>query len=140
LDNGNVIRPLILEESANEAETLASALRNVGYAVRYKHIEDAEDLQEALDNKSWDLLLAAQQVGDFTATQALSIIKQSGKDVPCIIFGSERSDALTTELIRAGAADFVSDAAQEHLILVIEREINNHRERREHRRCKGLYH
>ena len=139
MDNGNVIRPLILEESANEAEALASALRNVGYAVRYKHIEDAEDLQEALDNKSWDLLLAAQQVGDFAATQALSIIKQSGKDIPCIIYGSERSDALVAEMIRAGAADFISADAQEHLILVIEREIKSHRERREHRHCKGLY-
>lgn len=140
MDNGNVIRPLILEESANEAEALASALRNVGYAVRYKHIEDAEDLQEALDDKSWDLLLAAQQVGDFAATQALSMIKQSGKDIPCIIFGGEYSDSLTAEMMRAGAADFVAEDAQDHLILVIEREINNHRERRDHRRCKGLYH
>jgi len=140
LDNGNVIRPLILEDSANEAEALASALRNVGYAVRYKHIEDAEDLQEALESQSWDLLLAAQQVGDFTATQALSIIKQSGKDVPCIIFGGECSETLVTETIRAGAADVVSDESPDHLLLVIEREINNLRERREHRRCKGLYH
>lgn len=140
MDNGNVIRPLILEESANEAEALASALRNVGYAVRYKHIEDAEDLQEAIDEKSWDLLIAAQQVGDFAATQALSMIKQSGKDIPCIVFGDERSDALTTEIIRAGAVDFISGDAQDHLILIIEREINNHRERREHRRCRGLYH
>lgn len=140
MDNGNVIRPLILEESANEAEALASALRNAGYAVRYKHIEDAEDLQEALDKQSWDLLLAAQQVGDFTANQAISTVKQSGKDIPCIIFGSGRSDALVTESIQAGAADFISDEAQDHLLLVIGREINNLRERREHRRCKGLYH
>ena len=70
MDNANVIRPLILEESANEAEALASALRNAGYAIRNKHIEDAEDLQEALEGQNWDLLLAAQQIGDFTATQA----------------------------------------------------------------------
>lgn len=120
MDNGNVIRPLILEESANEAETLASTLRNAGYAVRFRHIEDAEDLQEALDSQSWDLLLSTQQVGDFTATQALSIIKQSGKDIPSIIFGGERTDALVIETIRAGAADFVADEPQDHLLLVIE--------------------
>jgi len=139
LDNGNVIRPLILEESANDAEALASALRNAGFAVRYKHIEDAEDLQEALESQKWDLLLAAQQVGDFAASQALSIIKNSGKDIPCIIFGSERSDTLVTELVNSGAADFVSEDAQEHLLLVIKREINNLKERRDHRRCKALY-
>jgi diguanylate cyclase (GGDEF)-like protein/PAS domain S-box-containing protein len=140
LDNANVIRPLILEESANEAEALASALRNAGYAIRYKHIEDAEDLQEALEEQKWDLLLAAQQVGDFTATQALAIIKKSGKDIPGIVFGSEHSEAIVTETMKAGAVDFVTEEAQEHLLLVIEREVNNLRERREHRRCKGLYH
>lgn len=138
--DGNVIRPLILEESANEAEALASALRNAGYAVRYKHIEDAEDLQEAVENQSWDLLLAAESVGDFSATQALSIIKKSGKDIPCIIYGGDRSDSKVVELIRAGAADFISEDSQEHLLLAIGREINNLRERREHRHCKGLYH
>ena len=139
MDNANVIRPLILEESANEAEALASALRNAGYAIRYKHIEDAEDLQEALEGQSWDLLLAAQQIGNFPATQALSIIKKSGKDIPGIVFGSEHSEALVTETMKAGAVDFVSEDAQEHLLLVIEREITNLHERREHRKCKSLY-
>lgn len=140
MDNANVIRPLILEESANEAEALASALRNAGYAIRYKHIEDAEDLQEALEGQSWDLLLAAQQVGDFTATQALSIIKKSGKDIPGIVFTHERTDALVIELMKAGAADVIAEEAQDHLLMVINREVDNLRERREHRRCKGLYH
>jgi len=136
----NVIRPLILEESANEAEALASALRNAGYAIRYKYIEDAEDLQDALENQTWDLLLAAQQIGSFPATQALSIIKKSGNDIPGIIFGHEPDNAATIELLKAGAANVVSDEAQEYLLLVIEKEINNLRERREHRRYKSLYH
>ncbi len=136
----NVIRPLILEESANEAEALASALRNAGYAIRYKHIEDTEDLQEALENQTWDLLLAVQQVGNFPATQALSIIKKSGDDIPGIIFGPELNNATTIELLKAGAAGVVSDESQEHLLLIIGKEINNLCERREHRRCKSLYH
>lgn len=139
MDNAKVIRPLILEESANDAEALASALRNAGFAVRYKHIEDAEDLQEALESQSWDILIAAQQVAEFSATQALSIIKKTGNDIPCIILGSERTNALTVKLMKAGAVELVAEEAQEHLLLVIEREISNLRERREHRRCKALY-
>ncbi len=139
MDKGNIIRPLILEKSANDAEALASTLRNVGYAVRYKHIESAEDLEEALENQSWDLLLTAQQIGEFTATQALSIIKRVGKDVPCIVSASGQSNAIIVDMIRAGAADVVSEDVPDHLLLVIERELNNLRERRAHRRCKGLY-
>ncbi len=139
MDNGNVIRPLILEESANDAEALASALRNAGFAVRYKHINNSDELQEALDGKTWDLLLAAQQVGDFSAIQAIAMVKKSGKDVPCIVNGSEPTDAIIMGHLDAGAADFVSESAQEHLLFVINREIDNLRERRAHRHCKGLY-
>jgi diguanylate cyclase (GGDEF)-like protein/PAS domain S-box-containing protein len=140
LDNGNVIRPLILEESANEAEALASSLRNAGYAVRYKHIEDDEDLREAIGNNAWDMLLATQQVGDFSASQALAIIKQAGKDIPGIVYGPAMDEAGTVELLKAGAAAYVPEDSQEHLLLVIAREIANLRERREHRHCKSLYH
>lgn len=139
LDNGNVIRAIILEESANEAEALASMLRNASFAVRYKHVGNAEGLQEALENQAWDLLLSSQHVGDFTATQALFTIKESGKDIPCIVYG-ERTDAAVIELLKAGAADLASDDNNEHLLLVIQRELANLHQRREQRRCKGLYH
>ncbi|WP_455217482.1 EAL domain-containing protein [Kaarinaea lacus] len=139
MDNGNVIRALILDESANDAEAMASLLRNAGYAVRYKHVEDGEDLQEALNGKSWDLLLASEQVGDFPATQAINVIKEARKDVPCIITGSERSDENVIKHIQAGAADYVSEEADDHLLLVIKRELENLRERRTHRNVKSLY-
>ncbi len=140
MDNGNVIRPLILDESENEAEALASSLRNAGFAVRHKYIENDEALQEAIDGKSWDLLITASQVGDLNAKQAISIIKQSGKDIPCIVYGSDRTDDTVVDLIRSGAADFVSESAPEHLLLVIQREFYNLRERREHRVCQNLHH
>ena len=139
MEQGNVIRPLILEESSNDAEALANALRNVGYAVRYRHVEDDEDLQSALDEQSWDLLLAASQVGDYSARQALALIKQSGKDIPVVVFGPDEGDENAVDLLRGGAADFISEDAQEHLLLVVEREFANLRERRAHRQCKNLY-
>ncbi|WP_455198902.1 EAL domain-containing protein [Kaarinaea lacus] len=139
MDNGNVIRTLILDESANDAEAMASLLRNAGYAVRYKHVEDGEDLQEALNGKSWDLLLAAEKVGDFPATQAINVIKEARKDVPCIITGADRSDENVIKHIQAGAADYVSEDADDHLLLVIKRELENLRERRAHRNVKSLF-
>lgn len=139
MDNGNVIRTLILDESANDAEAMASLLRNAGYAVRYKHIEDGEDLQEALNGKTWDLLLASEQVGNFPATQAINAIKEARKDLPCIVTGSDRSTENVIKHVTAGAADFVSEDAEDHLLLVIKRELDNLRERRTHRHTKSLY-
>ncbi len=139
MDNGNVIRPLILEESSNDAEAMASNLRNAGYAVRYRHIEDDEDLQTALDEQTWDILLATTQVGDYRATDAIATIKLSGKDIPCIVSGPRADTAETVIMLSAGAAALVHEDALEHLLLIISREIGNVHERRAHRNCKTLY-
>ncbi|HEX22185.1 MAG TPA: diguanylate cyclase, partial [Chromatiales bacterium] len=139
LDTGNVIRPLILEESSNDAEALASSLRNAGFAVRYRHIEDNEDLQSALDEQAWDILLAASQVGDYRALDAIATIKRAGKDIPCIVFGPQGDNDSIVAMLKAGAADYINEEAQDHLLLVITREISNLHERRAHRQCKNLY-
>ena len=139
MDKGNLIRALILEESSNEAEALASALRNAGHAVRYRHFEDDEDLQEALEEQSWDILLAARQVGDYSVTQAISAIAQQGKDIPAIVFGPRESDDDVVSMLKAGAKDYINEDARDHLLLVLVRELDNLLERRAHRRCKNLY-
>ena len=139
MDTGNVIRPLILEESSNDAETLASNLRNASFAVRYHHIEDNEDLQSALDKQAWDILLATSQVGDYRALDAVATIKRAGKDIPCIIFGPPVDNDSIVAMLKAGAADYINEEAQDHLLWVITREIDNLRERRAHRQCKSLY-
>ncbi|HFE32401.1 MAG TPA: response regulator, partial [Gammaproteobacteria bacterium] len=139
MDTGNVIRPLILEQSSNDAEALASSLRNAGFAVRYRHIEDDEDLQAALGEQDWDILLAASEVGDYRALDAITAIKRAGKDIPCIVFGPPSDNSNTVAMLKAGAADYIDEEAQEHLLLAIDREIGNLRERRAHRQCKILY-
>jgi diguanylate cyclase (GGDEF)-like protein/PAS domain S-box-containing protein len=140
LDNENVIRPLILEDSINAAETMVGMLRNAGFAVRYKYIENNNELQETITEQPWDMLLASHQVDGLTPTQALTIIKKSGKDIPCIVYDSNRTDTLAAEFIRAGATDFVSDEVEDYLLLVIKRELANLQARRAHRHCKTLYH
>lgn len=139
MDNDNVIRPLILEESSNDAEALASSLRNAGFAVRYRHIEDDEDLRNALEEQSWDILLAASEIGDYRATDAINTIRQAGKDIPCVVFGPHGGSDTTVAMLKAGAVDYVNEEAQEQLLLVIAREIGNLRERRAHRQCRNLY-
>lgn len=139
MDNGNLIRPLILEESSNEAEALASRLRNAGFAVHYQHIEDAEDLQTNLDAQPWDILLATTQVDDYSAVDAIAAIKLAGKDIPAVVTGQPADAATTTEMLKAGAAAYVPEEAEELHLLAIVREIDNLRERRAHRKCKRLY-
>jgi len=136
--SSNLIHLIILVDSSHDAEVLAITFRNAGYAVRPQHIEDEEDLLTALQEKGWDLMIAAPQVGDYTATQAMEAIANAGKDIPCIVFGDNPDKQAVLELMHAGATHCVAAQDQELFLLVIEREFSHLRDRRAHRDCRSL--
>jgi len=138
LDKEKIIHLIILVESSHDAEVLASSFRNVGYAVRSKHIEDEEDLLAAIQEKGWDLLITAPQVGDYTSINAMECIKAAGKDIPCIVFGPLSDKKVILDNMRAGAAYCVPAEDQELFQITVEREFNNLRARRSHRETKTM--
>ncbi|WP_455223364.1 EAL domain-containing protein [Kaarinaea lacus] len=138
MEKEKIIHLIILVESSHDAEVLASSFRNAGYAVRSKHIEDEDDLLAAIQEKGWDLLISAPQVGDYTSVKAMECIKAAGKDIPCIVFGPLPDKKVILDNMRAGAAYCVPAEDQELFQIVVEREFNNLRERRNHRETKTM--
>jgi len=138
LDKEKIIHLLILVESSHDAEVLASTFRNLGYAVRSKHVEDEEDLVAAFQEKGWDILIAAPQVGDYTAKMAIDCIRAAGKDIPCVVFGVLPDKKTIVENIQAGAANCISAEDQDLFQIAVEREFNNLLERRAHRQTKAM--
>ena len=80
-----IIRLLVIEESANDAEVILNTLRKARYPIRPIHVEDDEDLQEALEDQEWDLIISVPEVGDFTVPQVCEMVKSSGQDIPIIV-------------------------------------------------------
>ena len=138
MDKEKIIHLLILVESSHDAEVLASTFRNAGYAVRSKHVEDEEDLLAAIQEKGWDLLIAAPQVGEYTSVKAMECIKAAGKDIPCIVFGPIADNQVILDNMRNGAAYCVPAEEQELFQIVVEREFNALRERRTQRETKSM--
>lgn len=134
-----VIRLLTIKESSNEAEAIASMMRNAGYAIRSANVEDGEDLTESLNQQSWDLIVSSMKLPEFTAADALEIVKQSGKDIPVVVTAAAYDADVAVELMSAGARELVPDANHELLLLVIARELSDLEERRGHRHCKTMY-
>jgi len=61
----DIIRLIVIEESANDAEIILNRLRKARYPIRPCYVEDEEDLQKALSEKhEWDLVISVLQVGD----------------------------------------------------------------------------
>jgi len=126
------IRLLILEDSQNEAERLASLFRNAGRATRVHRLTSSEDLTETLQ-QTWDLLIAAPHSESLSPSEATAAIRRQSKDIPIIqLLESNDSDAIT-EALSLGAQDALPLGEDERLILVANRELANLNERRARR-------
>lgn len=127
---------LILEQSENRAEELIVLLRNAGRATRAHQLASESDLIGKLNDQPWDLILASREANDLTVEHVISQVKSLDKDVPVIYLADNRDPATITEGMKMGAVDVALEDDDEHLVLIIERELGNLDVRRQKRRAE----
>lgn len=127
------IRLLILNDSRAEAERLTSMLHNAGRPARAQYVESDEALNKLLQEKGWDLLIAHDETTNLVPQDAIRVIRRLNKDIPTILLTDKEGSHPVVEGMKMGAADVVRLDEDQHLLLVIERELNA-LEQREHRR------
>lgn len=131
------IRLLVINDSQAEVERLISMLRNAGKNTRAQQVPSKEGLEKLLNDQAWDLMIGLDGCKNCNIKEAIRIIKKLDKDVPVIIQAdiedeSERTIALI-EGLKAGARDVVILDDDQHLLLVMDRELQNLQERRQRR-------
>ncbi len=124
---------LILDPDQNDAESLVSLLRNSGKATRAHRITSEEDLEETLKAGNWDLLLARDLEQEFSADDALAMIRRMDKDIPFILLTEEQSRERTVAVLKAGAQDTVPFEHTDLLVLTVNRELAALEDRRRRR-------
>jgi multidomain signaling protein FimX len=132
----DTIRLLILNNQRSEAERLISMLHASGHPCRAQHVESEEALVKLLQEQSWDLLIGNDDTQAPTPQSAIKQIRRLNKDVPVILRYEQDDDEsafAVIEGLRMGATDVVDMDDDQHLLLVIDRELGN-REQRQARR------
>src|SRR6185369_13261853 len=128
---GNFLRVLILEDSKLDAELLLRELRDNGYAVESERVETPETMQQALTEKTWDLILSDYSMPRFNALEALRLLKDLDLDLPFIIVSGTAGEEAAVQALRAGAHDFLIKGNYTKLGSIIERELLEAEIRRE---------
>src|SRR5690554_6903000 len=134
MNSNHTIRLLILNDSRAEAERLISMLHNAGLPNRAQHVESEDVLNKLLQEQNWDLLIAHDQTSNVTPQNAIKQINRLSKDVPVIFLNDDESPSAVVEGIKMGAMDIVRLDDDQHLLLVIQRELAK-REARQARRA-----
>ena len=135
---GNTLRVLMIEDSAEDAELERRHLTKAGYEVFLRRITRAEEMQEALADHDWDLIIADYAVPGFGAVPALTVLKQSGRDIPFLIVSGTISDETAVETMRAGAHDYILKNNLSRLVPAIQREMQEAVTRQHNRQMEAV--
>ena len=140
LDRGDpsppLLRVLILEDNPRDAKLTASVLEGGGYTVQVEVTDSPEVFRESLEKTEYDVILADFNLRNWTALDALEILKRSGKHVPLIVVTGAIGDEAAVECIKRGAADYVLKDRPARLPLEVRRALEEKRLREERKRAE----
>ena len=130
---------LFVEDSADDAEMTARAIRAGGCELTYERVDTAEGMQAALKAGGWDLVIADYSMPRFHGLSALKMLRESGLDVPFILVSGAVGEDVAVEAMRCGADDYVLKSNLKRLPVAVERELREYEDRGARKRAEGLY-
>ena len=123
------LRMLLVEDSEDDAELLAHELRRAGFALEFERVENAAGLEAALDRATWDIIIGDNSMPGFSGTEALSLVRARGLDIPFIFVSGTMGEDLAARALEAGAGDALTKGNLRRLVPVIRRELREFGER-----------
>lgn len=128
------LRALIVEDDLDDAALLVLELERAGLAAITSRVDSLAQLASALASDGWEIVISDFHLRDFTALDALALVKDTGRDIPFIIVSGTLGEEVAVEAMKRGANDFFLKDRVHRLALAVEREVReaeNRRERRE---------
>lgn len=135
----DIIWLIVVEESANDAELILNSLRKARFPIRPRHIEDEEDLQNALSEHQWDLIISVPQVGDFAVADVCEMVNMSKQDVPIVALVDKLDANNMAELFKVGVRHIVPSGSDACLQVIVGKELADLADRRKRRHLEQLY-
>jgi len=127
------LRTLIVEDSVDDTELLLHALRRGGYEPEYARVDTPESMGAELRTREWDIVFSDFTMPRFNAFDALSLLRDSGLDLPFIIVSGTIGEDRAVIAMKAGAHDYILKDNLKRLAPAVDRELREARVRRERR-------
>jgi two-component system cell cycle sensor histidine kinase/response regulator CckA len=100
-------RILILDDSESDADLVEYALRRDGGAYTFARAEDRDQFVAALASFKPDVVLSDYNLPQFSAIDALEIVRESGCDAAVILVTGTQSEEVAVQCMQLGAADYI---------------------------------
>lgn len=125
-----LLQVLVIEDSERDAELLLDEIREGGYEPKSERLQTAEELGRALAHHTWDLVLSDYVMPQFSAPEALALVRAKNPDVPFIVVSGVVGEEAAVKMMKAGASDYLVKTNLSRLVPAIERELETAHSRR----------
>jgi two-component system, NarL family, sensor histidine kinase UhpB len=134
------LRVLLVEDSEDDALLLLRELRRGGYDPLCDRVDTAAEMETALEEGVWDLVIADHSMPAFSSSAALELLRSKGfVDLPFIIVSGRIGEDAAVAAMKAGAHDYIMKDNLARLNTAIERELREAQSRRERRLAEEKY-
>jgi diguanylate cyclase (GGDEF)-like protein/PAS domain S-box-containing protein len=126
-----LLHAILVEDSEDDSLLLVEQLDRSGFKVRWERVENAAELETALDRGHWDIVFSDYTMPHFRGDQALAITRRHDPDLPFIFVSGTIGEEAAVACMKAGAQDYVMKHDLNRLGPAVRRELEDARVRRE---------
>ena len=101
------IRCLVVEDSEPDFILLSRRLRAEGMEPECLRVARRDDLERALSQNRWDVVLSDYTVPGMTFQEGLELVRSSLPDVPVILVSGSIGEEQAVDSLKMGVSDFV---------------------------------
>ena len=130
------VKFVLLEDDPNDAELIQLELAKNGFGIIWSLVASEKDFREALAQGGIDLVLADYTLPGFDGHKALTITQKTAPGVPFIFVSGSLGEERAIEALKSGATDYVLKDRLQRLPTVVNRALQEARERRERRQAE----
>ncbi len=131
-----VLRALFVEDAPTDYNLLLRLLRIADYQVEALRVENEAEMRRALAQGPWDVVISDHNLPNFSSTEALKVLKETGLDVPFIIVSGAIGEDIAVEAMIAGADDYILKSRLPRLVPALKRSLAAAAARREERAAR----
>ncbi|MDQ6992922.1 MAG: response regulator [Mariprofundus sp.] len=132
MQDDQILQILIVDDSSDDAFALLRAIKKAGFKAHHQRVESAEQLQQALTEQVWDIVLCDVCMPGLSVHRAIKVIDEFSRTAVSVVIVSGIVDAEEiSRYIRGGVRDFVRKHDLSKLGDVLRREMGYVEARRE---------
>lgn len=108
-------------EDALDTLPLLEELGRSGYEILPKRVSAVPEIEAALEEKQWDLVIADYDFSEFVAFAVLKLVREKGLKIPLIAVADDISQDVAVAALQAGVDEVVMKSNLGRLIPAVER-------------------